>query len=208
LGSALNLKGKRFGRLTVIKQANVRIHKKIVWLCECECGNTKAVLGTRLKKGYTKSCGCIQKEVVKSLMTKHGHTIGHKTNTYRAWSSMHQRCNNPNDISYKYYGGRGITICERWNSFEDFLEDMGEVPKGLTLDRKDNDKNYGPANCSWATRAKQTQNSRRTKLSKLDVAAIRKLLKDGYSNTFISDLFHITRSHIYLIATGRIWANI
>lgn len=152
--------GQRFGRLYVIEDTGKRDNNRcIIYKCKCDCGNYTEVPIYRLRTGHTRSCGCL----VKTNGLKHGHSPnGKKSTSYISWYSMKQRCLNPNNRYYKYYGGRGITICERWMKFENFLEDMGERPKELSLDRIDNDGNYEPSNCKWSTR-KEQQNNRRSR---------------------------------------------
>lgn len=125
----------------------------------------------------------------------HGHTIAHRpTATYRSWASMMARCRNPNDSRYRYYGARGIKVCERWLVFENFLTDMGERPEGLTIDRIDGDGNYEPSNCRWATRKVQARHHR--KLTDEQVAAIRQDMRPqrviaaeyGVSGFFVSQI--------------------
>lgn len=157
----LDLVGKKFGRLTVIKFDSKDKRGKLKWLCRCDCGKEKVVLGSRLKDGNTKSCGCLRIEKVKQRFTTHGYTKGKPTKTYDTWQHIIQRCTNPNDQQHKNYGGRGITVCEQWsgeNGFIHFLEDMGEKPKGLSIDRIENDLGYFKENCRWATQKEQSRN--------------------------------------------------
>ena len=143
----INLIGTRYGKLTIIARAENQ-GKKVRWLCECDCGNQSIVQSGHLKNGSIKSCGCVG---------AHGMS---DSSTHRSWRSMRQRCTDRNHRSFRDYGGRGITICERWNSFENFLADMGERPNGMTLDRRDVDGPYDVSNCRWAT-AKEQQNNKR-----------------------------------------------
>lgn len=160
----LDLIGKRFGKLLIIKYSGVNKNGKSMWLCRCDCGNKKIILGYRLRSGNTKSCGC--------LVLKHNHSkIGKISKTYMVWGSMIQRCANPKNKAYKNYGERGITVCKRWSNkkdgFENFLKDIGEIPKGLSLDRIDNNKlidGYSPANCKLSTRKEQARNRRNNRL--------------------------------------------
>src|SRR6266496_181615 len=159
-----NLIGKKFGRLFVESKAPSK-YKTSYWNCRCDCGVTKTVQSSALIQGATKSCGCLQREMVTARKFKHGHNTrangALSSRTYQSWLSMIQRCTNQNLKCYKYYGGRGITVCERWRqSFENFIEDMGERPPGLSLERINNDGHYEPSNCKWATRAEQHRNQR------------------------------------------------
>lgn len=152
------LSGKRFGRLVVIKQDEGKHHKPH-WLCRCDCGVEIIVSGSHLRGGITQSCGCLRSEVLIERSTKHG---GYGTPEYNSWCAMIQRCTNPKKIDYENYGGRGITICERWrDNFEYFLSDMGYRPgPEYSIDRIDVNGNYEPLNCRWATAKEQRANQR------------------------------------------------
>lgn len=155
--------GQVFGRLKVLKKYRRRYSKNLNWfcLCECVCGNKTSMYLYSLLKGVSKSCGCLNKELARSRAFRHGHHVGNKASgTYRSWQGMFPRCYNLKSPAYKNYGGRGIVVCARWSKFENFLSDMGERPKGLTLDRRDNDKGYNPSNCHWATKSEQAVNRR------------------------------------------------
>lgn len=159
------LTGKQFARLTVVSRAPNNHRPNARWLCHCVCGKETVVYGCDLVSGHTKSCGCLQperaSETARVTSKKHGY-FG--TKVYGVWSSMITRCENSNCPEYKNYGGRGIKVCKRWRrSFIAFLEDMGEPPSGLTLDRTNNNGNYTPSNCRWATRFQQTHNRRNSK---------------------------------------------
>ena len=129
----------------------------VVWLCKCDCGNEINVPASSLKTGNTKSCGCYRVDIACKRFTKHG--MKH-TPIYTVWCLMIQRCTDPNATNYKNYGGRGITVCEEWKDFSKFYEDMGDIPPGMTLDRKDNDGNYCKENCRWASYLTQENNKR------------------------------------------------
>jgi len=123
------------------------------------------VATANLRNNSTSSCGCKRKEITSKRMKTHGQT---KSPTYRVWSSMRTRCTNSNATNYGQYGGRGIKCCQRWESFDLFLEDMGERPDGMTLDRIDVDGHYEPSNCRWASIQQQAKNKRKTKLINQD----------------------------------------
>lgn len=161
---AKDLTGQRFGRLLVLERAGTyetpNGSKKPLWLCRCDCGNTAKVVTQGLTTGTTNSCGCYQKEATGNRARVHGRT---HTPTHQTWRGMRERCTNPNSNHYHLYGAKGVGFCERWDKFENFLEDMGERPEGTSLDRYPDPKgNYEPGNCRWATPAEQSRNTERT----------------------------------------------
>lgn len=144
-----NILGKIFGKLTVLSFSHTS--KYAYWNCQCECGNECILAGFRLRNGNTKSCGCLSKSR-KGLST---------SPTYRSWKAMIQRCYDKNVEHYKRYGAKGITVCERWkNSFEFFLQDMGQRPENCSLDRIDSHNGYEIDNCKWSTPKEQARESR------------------------------------------------
>lgn len=153
--------GKKYHKWTIKKY--IDIHKKLQrYETECECGKKGIHIAADLRSGKSRQCIlCHNRQNAKSNI-KHGR---HNTLLYKVWTSMLERCNNPKSTPYKYYGGRGIKVCDRWSKFENFLEDMGERPEGKTLDRINNDGNYEKSNCRWVTH-KENCNNRRKKYTK------------------------------------------
>ena len=159
-----DLTGQKFGRLTVIKQVGKNKHGSYLWFCKCDCGNIKTTVGTLLRKGETKSCGCLSKENLEK-----GRVGTHRMSEsveYRTWLHIKWRCLNKNCPRYKNYGGRRIKMCNDWlESFGNFYKDMGKRPENKSsIDRIDNNKGYYKENCHWATRTEQARNKRNNKM--------------------------------------------
>ena len=163
-GMISNLLNCRFGRLVVMAQAESAPNYERQWLCQCDCGATVIVRAHKLKSKRKQSCGCLSRDTAsahaKRSFTKHG---GRNTREYSTWTSMVRRCEDSNLGSWKHYGGRGITVCERWREdFAAFYTDMGQRPRGTSIDRIDVNGHYEPGNCRWADATTQNRNKRRT----------------------------------------------
>ncbi len=155
----LDLVGHKYGLVTVLGEPR-RCLGSFSWKCRCDCGAEFTALAGNLRSGKTKSCGCLRDKLAKDRI-QHGHARkGAISTEHKTWMAMIQRCTNPNNNRWRHYGARGISVCDRWLKFENFLADMGLRPKGLTLDRKNNDGNYEPGNCRWATASEQQRNKR------------------------------------------------
>ncbi len=165
---AIDIKDQRFGRLVAQSFEGFSHNGYPRWLCLCDCGKTLVTRAHYLRGGKTRSCGCLKSDNMRRVGKEHPGNVHHghareltgSSRTYGSWKAMISRCTNPRNVGYYNYGGRGIKVCERWQSFPNFLADMGERPNDRTLDRFDNNKDYAPGNCRWATRLQQTQNRR------------------------------------------------
>lgn len=153
-----DMTGMRFGRLLVRAPAESKAGAA-AWECLCDCGAVKVVLGSEIRKGHVRSCGCFRRDVLSASGYKDGRT---GTPEWRVWRDMLRRCEDSGVDAFKHYGARGIAVCERWHEFENFLADMGRRPAGMTLERADVDGNYEPSNCSWIPAGEQSRNTRRT----------------------------------------------
>jgi hypothetical protein len=196
--------GKTFGRLSVIEYVGRNKRNRRLWRCLCACKNSIIVVQDALKSGNTRSCGCLHKEVLVFRNTTHNRR---RTRCYGIWAGMIKRCNNVNDKSYAIYGARGIKVCASWMKFEAFYKDMGDPPSNYhSIDRLDNDGDYEPENCVWASSYEQAQNRSNNKLIEYDgktqplVAWTRELRLD-YDRTkqrlrlgwSIEDAFEVTK---------------
>jgi len=184
--------GNRFNNWLVTKEFKRNDSRVVSWLCICKCGKEKYVRAYSLTSGASKSCGCDR---------NHGKT---RSPTYKSWQHMKARCDVKRDKSYLNYGGRGITYCKRWSAFQNFLKDMGECPKGLTLERGDNNKQYNKGNCTWESREQQSRNRRNT-LDVDTVACILTMFKYGERICDIARGADLDKTKVRKICRGITW---
>jgi hypothetical protein len=180
-----NRVGLKYGRLIVLSLADNK-GKKSRWNCLCDCGNKTKVTSSNLQTGHSLSCGCLKAETMSKNMFKHGKV---RTRAYQSWEGMIFRCSNKNSTGYKYYGGRGIRVCDRWENFINFHEDMGDCPDGLTIERINTNDDYKPGNCKWATYKEQNLNKRNNRY--LSFNGTTKMLREWASD------IGVCRSTIY-----------
>jgi hypothetical protein len=198
--------GKKFGRLSVIKRSGSTPAKKKVWLCLCECGNEKRITTGDLNSGKIVSCGCYKNEKIAMLKFRHGQARAkNETREYISWKHMISRCFNKNNDAYKDYGERGITVCDRWLVFENFYDDMGEMPHRFSIERIDVNGNYEPSNCKWILKNRQATNKRTTVLSENDVREIRNLRKENLTMKDIGLRFGASAQLVYQVLSGKAW---
>lgn len=198
-----DITGQRFGRLLVIGYAGKDSRRNTKWLCRCDCGCEKVLLRLTLVSGATRSCTCLQKEMFGQHRIIHGQS---RKTTYRIWDGMRRRCQDPNNPGYKHYGYKGITVCEKWQKFKGFFEDMGARPPGLTIERKDSRGNYEKTNCIWATPTENLRNRCCVKLNMEKAGEIRALLAKGdLSQKAIAKIYKIDPSVISDIHTEKAW---
>lgn len=208
--------GAVFSRLTVIGDDAPFIRKcgrkTAKWICLCSCGNKVSILANSLKRGLTKSCGC-HNSYMASITAKARRKYNKELNCYqmpeyRSWQSMKSRCNYNKHISYKNYGGRGITVCDRWeNSFYEFIKDMGKKPSQLhSLDRIDNNKGYCPENCRWATQEEQSRNRRNIVLNHDLAKHIRQINQEkGWGRKKIAKYLELPLGSVTGVLHGSSW---
>lgn len=209
MSTVINLTDRDFTRLLVIKRVENNKWGGSQWLCLCDCGNIKVVLGGYLTSGDTKSCGCLRREQAQinrqqAWISNRIHGMCH-TPEYRALHDAKSRCDDPNNPVYENYGGRGIEFCTRWrgsHGFENFLKDMGKRPgPGYSIERVDNDGNYEPGNCKWATAKEQSVNTRRNKWFKA-ISPIRRVYTSRNQQEFARD-HNLTPCNISSCLHGR-----
>lgn len=191
--------GYKTGRLTIVSRDGSIVN------CLCDCGQTKTMPVASITGGKVRSCGCLLDEWRKSPKS-HGRS---KSRTYRIWCGIWHRCKNQNAPAYPLYGGRGIALCERWESFFNFISDMGDCPPRHTIERIDNNGNYEPSNCKWATRKEQQRNQRRTVLTEDDVRGIRQLQQQHLTARQIAQALDIPSIHaVRFVMSGKSWKDI
>jgi hypothetical protein len=197
--------GMRFGRLTVVRFAGLTPYHHQQWLCCCDCGVERTFLRGNIRSGDARSCGCLQREKVagNSYGLRHGHARrGNLSATWKIWSAMWGRCN---DTTRRHYGAKGISVCERWRVFENFVVDMGERPSGLTLDRKDGRLGYSKINCRWATPTEQARNSSNARLTIETAVMARQMLADGVSQRAVGERLGVSAGAIGRLSRGETW---
>lgn len=160
-----DLTGQKFNRLTVVERRGSNKEQRPLWLCRCDCGSEKLISGKSLRNGHAQSCGCYNRDLTAIRNARHGYAArGSKLPEHNVWCRMRQRCANPKCSDFPLYGGRGIKVCERWDSFDAFISDMGMRPsRKHSIDRIDVNGNYEPGNCQWSTVEAQANNKRNTR---------------------------------------------
>ena len=195
---SIDVSGIRFGRFTALRRAPSRpADSSARWECLCDCGQLRVANYRNLRRGAHASCGC------ESRAKKHG-ASRNRTPAYGSWLSMRNRCNCPTVPEYPNYGGRGVAICERWNDFSAFLADMGPRPEGTSIDRINNDGNYEPSNCRWATRIEQARNTRRS-LTMSQVMEIHGRIEHGETHRSVAARLGISPGAVSSVRSGRTW---
>lgn len=194
--------GSVIGRLTVTQAAGKDRKRNLLWRCLCTCGSETIASGWRLRKGEPQSCGCLQREVTTNRNTSHGMT---GTRLYTIWSNMLSRCGNEKNPQFCDYGGRGISVCEEWSRFEPFSAWAKEsgYSDSLSIDRVNNDGNYGPGNCRWVTMLEQAHNKRPRRDQKLTDAQIEEIRNDSRPQHEIAATYSIQQQHVSRIKSGK-----
>jgi hypothetical protein len=217
MGAFIDLTGKRFGRLVLTSQAANR-GRRTAWHYRCDCGNRGVVTGACVVHSDQRSCGCLQREAASRIgkeNASHGHTRrGHRSRTYASWSAMVERCTREKHHAWANYGGRGITVCERWligdqgiGGFECFLADMGERPSGMSIDRINNERGYEPNNCRWTDDVQQVRNRRSVKMKPESVQRLREQAAAKVASmAVLADRYGISKAQAYRIVNRERWA--
>ena len=202
----IDMTGKRFGRLIGVSRTGSDNEGLALWLFKCDCGGQVVATGSRVKRGRTQSCGCMRADETAKSNKEKKTTHGESTSVeYRIWGHMLERCENQKHKSFPRYGGRGIIVCSRWADFSNFLLDMGRRPSpSHSIDRINNDGNYEPGNCRWATPKEQGRNRSNNKID--DAVAARIRLAKG-SQKRIATEFGVSQSLVSLIKIGKAWAS-
>ncbi len=206
MGQKTSLVGLRFSRLVVLSEVDKKNSGRR-YLCRCDCGSHKEIDGTAMTHGGTQSCGCLAREKTAQRSVRHGHASpSSRTPTYRSWEAMVRRVSNPKVANWSEYGGRGISLCDQWRSFDAFLRDMGERPDGTTIDRIDPNGDYEPKNCRWASAAIQSRNKRATKITMDDAIAIREAVASGATQRAQCAAYGLSPGTVSEIVAGKLWA--
>lgn len=193
--------GRRFTRLVVVEAAGRDKKRNLLWRCKCDCGADALIAGYRLRNGETRSCGCLQREVVTIRNTSHNQS---SSRLYNIWSNMLARCQNENNPQFDDYGGRGITVCPEWHDFSTFAAwaAVAGYSSNLTIDRIDNDSGYAPRNCRWATRLQQSRNKRPRRDQKLTDAQVNSIRADRRPNAVIASEYSIHPHYVSRLKGG------
>jgi len=210
MGRKADLVGKKFGKLTILREFGRNNRGQVKWECKCDCGGLAYAISNALTSGNTKSCGCTRVEKLNALCKKHGHAAAgiRPSITYESWNHMKQRCSNEKNSHFKNYGGRGISVCERWKSFELFLDDMGECPIGYSIERINVNGNYEPENCKWIPKNLQSRNTTRTVLSEILAKEIRDDFTNGMKRREIIKKYNLRPGTIDSVIYNNSWIEI